>query len=58
MGLAKLARFRDRQMIAHVLVNANSGKAKPLNGKPSHLSFWIYSTFQPHAAVQKYEAVT
>lgn len=57
-GLTKLRNHRDKKFIAHVSVNASSGRIKPHEkGDGSHLRFWMYESFDPSASIAKIESI-
>ena len=51
-GLRKFPKLRSKKFVAHVNVPANSGRIKPHDGDPQHLSFWMYETFFPEASIK------
>jgi hypothetical protein len=56
-GLTKLANHRNKKYIAHVQIDAKSGKTKPHDGDGNHVRFWMYETFDPVAATVNVEII-
>jgi hypothetical protein len=58
LSIAKLPHFKHKKYIAHLTIDGNAGVAKPWKNEPSHISFWVYSSFSAANAVAKLEPIT
>lgn len=53
--LLKLPKMRQMNFLVRLLVDVNSGKARPTK-ETGHISLWMYDSFDPVRAIQGYAA--
>jgi hypothetical protein len=57
IDIVKLPKHAHKKLIAFVQVGPDAGRAKPHEKDNTHISVWLFTTFNPHQHIQKFEAL-